>query len=127
MKKRLLHSKTTAVSTKETKTVLLTLSKRECFCSVVLQLVKNAATRQIEHNQEMEKKFAKDQNYRDATMQQQFWHGAQFVLDTVKAFEEMNEKPTAVFVAPWEGTAYKGCKLSPKLKKAFQVFKTPLQ
>lgn len=99
--------------------IILTLKDKGCFHSVIFHLVQETCNRQIKHNQEMEKKYATDENFEKALMQQQYWHGAQMVIDTMNMYQDMH-KGAALFMCPWDGkTKHPKCGMSKKLRTIF--------
>lgn len=106
--------------------------KKNCYHRLLLNSVIGAAEQQKEHNKEMEEKFAKDQQFERALMQQQFGHGIEFVLSMIQHFNKMwdaTENPpiALVYSHHWANAVQAaGCTMDPKLEKAFEAFKAEL-
>lgn len=109
---------------KKNRAVQLTLLDKGCLHNVILTFSRSAAITQMEHNKDMEKRFATDSNFRDALMQQQFRHGIDFVVGMMDRFTFGEEKMEgkALLVFPWDGKTKLKCGISPKLRRAFEAF-----
>jgi hypothetical protein len=96
---------------------------------VLWTIVKDAATYQVKHNQDMEKRFKEADDFGPALRQQQHAHGIQWVLNMMNDFENLQPADsTSILIRSVDpNTRFKWCKKSVRLKRAAAAFMKELK